>query len=268
MQRLPRLERLIELARRVPPPALFAGPAVVALVFAAALAAATSDQRGADKVWIGTEPYYEPFTYLVDGELAGFEVDLADELCRRAGLECVWVYEEWTELISSLAAGKYDAVMAALFDAPEWDEAADFTEWYHPPGAAAYAAPPGADPSVISERVAVLDDIAELDYLLATGATVLAYGTEAEAVQAVLDGEADAVFAGKQHLDTTDEIATGMLEYVGDEVIFDAAPAIAVREGDDALRTRFNDAIASMKADGSLNALLREWFGEDGPQFD
>ena len=151
---------------------------------------------------------------------------------------------------------------------PARNEVADFTEWYHPPGAAAYAAPPGADPGVIAGRVAVLGDTVEHDHLLATDATVLVYGTEAEALQAVLDGEADAVFSGKQHLDTTNEIATGALEYVGDDVIFASAPSIAVREGDDALRTRFNEAIASMKADGSLNALLREWFGGDAPQFD
>ena len=263
-----RLRPLLELTQRVHPAALLAGPIIAALIFALALADATADRRGGDRVWIGTEPYYEPFTYLVDGELTGFEVDLAAELCDRAGLKCVWVYEDWTKLLSSLAAGKYDAVMAALFDSPEWDEVADFTEWYHPPAAGAYAALPGADPDVIAGRVSVLDDVSELDYLMGTGATVLAYGTEAEAIQAVLDGEADAVFAGKQHLDTTDEIMTGALEYVGDDVIFDAAPAIAVREGHDALRARFNEAIASMKADGSLNALLREWFGGDAPQFD
>lgn len=263
-----RLRPLLELAQRVHPAALLAGPIIAALIFAVALADATSDQREADTVWIGTEPYYEPFTYLVDGELAGFEVDLAAELCDRAALDCVWVYEEWTKMILSLIDGKYDAVMAALFDTPERDEVADFTEWYHPPGAAAYAAPPGADPAVIAGRVAVLESTAEHDYLLETDATVLVYGSEAEAMQAVLDGEADAVFSGKQHLDTTPEIMTGVLEYAGDDVILDSAPAIAVREGDDALRTRFNEAIASMKADGSLNALLREWFGGDAPQFD
>ena len=263
-----RLRPLLELTQRVHPAALLAGPIIAALVFAIALADATADRRGGDRVWIGTEPYYEPFTYLVDGELAGFEVDLAAELCERADLKCTWVYEDWTKVVSSLVEGKYDAVMAALFDTPEWDAVVDFTEWYHPPGAEAYAALPGADPAVIAGRVAVLDDIAELDYLRGTDATVLAYGTEAEAIQAVLDGEADAVFAGKQHLDTTPEIMTGALEYVGGDVIFDTAPAIAVREGDDALRARFNEAIASMKADGSLNALLREWFGGDAPQFD
>lgn len=263
-----RFRPLLNLASRVHPAAIFAGPIVAALVFALAFAAATSDQRHLDTVKIGTDPDYEPFTYLVDGELLGFEVDLAAELCQRAELDCVWVYEEWTKMIPSLIDGRYDAVMAALFDTPERDEIVDFTEWYHPPGAAAYAALPGADPSVIGARVAVQSETAEIDYVLATGATVLSYEAEAEALQAVIDGEADAIFAGKQHLETTDEIIEGTLEYVGDDVILDSAPAVMVREGDDALRMHFNTAIQSMKSDGSLNELLRKWFGDDTPQFD
>ena len=263
-----RFRPFLDLASRAHPAVIFAGPILAALVFALAFAGATSDQRGADRVWIGTEPYYEPFTYLVDGELVGFEVDLAAELCERAELDCVWVYEEWTKMIPSLIDGKYDAVIAALFDTPERDEIVDFSEWYHPPGAAAYAALPGADPSVIGARVAVQSETAELDYVRATGASTQPYETEAEVMQAVIDGEADAIFAGKQHLETTDEIIEGILEYVGSDVTLDSAPAVMVREGDDALRMRFNDAIQSMKADGSLNALLREWFGGDAPQFD
>ena len=262
-----RFRPLLDLPRRLPPAALFAGPILAALVFAVAFADATSDRREADTVWIGTEPYYEPFTYLVDGELVGFEVDLAAELCNRAALDCVWVYEEWTKVIPSLIDGKYDAVIADLFDTSERDEIVDFSERYRPPDAAAYAALPGADPSVIDARVAVLGETASHDYVVTTGATVQTHEAEAEAMQAVLDGEADAIFAGKQHLETTDEIIEGALEYVGDDVTLDSAPAVVLREGDDALRMRFNDAIRSMKADGSLNALLREWFGADAPQF-
>lgn len=263
-----RFRPLLDLANRAHPAAIFAGPILAALIFALAFAAATSDPRVAEPVRIGTEPYYEPFTYLVDGELLGFEVDLAAELCERAALECVWVYEEWTKMIPSLIDGKYDAVIADLFDTPERDEIVDFSERYRPPDAAAYAALPGADPSVINARVAVLGETASHDYVSTTDATVQTHEAEADAMQAVLDGDADAIFAGKQHLETTGEIIEGTLEYVGDDVILPSAPAVAVREGDDALRTRFNDAIQSMKDDGSLNALLREWFGDDAPQFD
>ena len=37
---------------------------------------------------------------------------------------------------------------------------------------------------------------------------------------------------------------------------------MGIRETDADLKEKFNDAISSMKADGSLNKLLVEWFGD------
>jgi len=40
-----------------------------------------------------------------------------------------------------------------------------------------------------------------------------------------------------------------------------------VRESDTALKDTMNAAITSMKEDGSLNALIVKWFGEEAPLF-
>ena len=46
----------------------------------------------ADTVRIGTEGAYAPWNYIDDaGKIAGFEVDLGNELCKRANLECEFV---------------------------------------------------------------------------------------------------------------------------------------------------------------------------------
>jgi polar amino acid transport system substrate-binding protein len=36
-----------------------------------------------------------------------------------------------------------------------------------------------------------------------------------------------------------------------------------VREGDAELKDKLNEAIGAMKGDGTLNDLIRKWFGED-----
>jgi ABC-type amino acid transport substrate-binding protein len=46
-----------------------------------------------------------------DGKLAGYEIDLANDLCRRAKLDCSIGAGEWTSLIPSLNAGKFDLVL-------------------------------------------------------------------------------------------------------------------------------------------------------------
>ena len=60
----------------------------------------------ADKVRIGTEGAYAPWNYLDDsGNLAGFEIDLGNALCEKAGLECEWVANEWDSIIPNLIGG-------------------------------------------------------------------------------------------------------------------------------------------------------------------
>ena len=52
----------------------------------------------------------------------------------------------------------------------------------------------------------------------------------------------------------------------GPSVALDAGIGIGVREGDDALRDAFDEAIQAMKVDGSLNALIERWFGPSAQQ--
>ena len=71
---------------------------------------------------VGTEGAYPPYNFVNDqGEVDGFERELGDELCRRAGLECVWVTDEWDSMIPSLVAGDYEIIMAGMSITDERD---------------------------------------------------------------------------------------------------------------------------------------------------
>ena len=56
------------------------------------------------------------------------------------------------------------------------------------------------------------------------------------------------------------------LMIVGDPVQLGGGVGMAMREGDARLEA-FDAAITSMKEDGTLNALILEWFGEDAATF-
>lgn len=86
------------------------GKALV-LALAAPLVAVTP--AWAQKVTIASEGARPPFNQLDDkGELAGFEIDLARELCARAALDCVFVQQEWDQLLPALESKQVDAVMS------------------------------------------------------------------------------------------------------------------------------------------------------------
>ena len=85
------------------------------LILATAAVLAFTGAAGAQTVRLGTEGAYAPWNFLDDsGQVAGFEIDLGNELCARAELECEWVVNEWDSIIPNLQAGNYDAIMAGM----------------------------------------------------------------------------------------------------------------------------------------------------------
>jgi polar amino acid transport system substrate-binding protein len=115
------------------------------LAAAAALIALTGAASAQQTVRIASEGAYAPWNFLDDnGQLAGFEIDLGNELCRRAGLTCEWVVNEWDSMIPNLQAGNYDAIMAGMSITEERQQTIDFTQNYFPPDPSKYVAAAGS----------------------------------------------------------------------------------------------------------------------------
>ena len=113
--------------------------------------------------------------------------------------------------------------------------------------------------------VAAQTNTIQAGYIAASGATLMEFATPDETVAAVRNGEADAVFADSDYLlPIANEDADLMI--VGEPVQLGGGVGMALREGD-ARREAFDAAITSMKADGTLNALILQWFGPDAATF-
>ena len=232
------------------------------LALASALAFLATGALAQDTVRMGTEGAYPPYSYLNDsGELEGFEIDLGNEICARAGLTCEWVTNEWDSIIPNLVSGNYDTIMAGMTITPERDEVIDFTQDYIPPTPSSYLGL-SPDVDVASGIIATQTNTLQSTYVAESGATLLEFATQDETVAAVRNGEADAAFGDTDFLAPIVESSGGELTFIGEPVPLGAGIGIGVRESDADLKARLDEVLTAMKEDGSLNALLTQWFGE------
>ena len=237
-------------------------------IIAILIVACLSCSGGSDAVKMGTEGAYPPYNFINDsGEVDGLERELGDELCRRADLECTWVTNEWDRIIPNLVAGDYDTILAGMSITDERDEVIDFTQPYIPPNPSVYFAQAGAGDEVVTGKLAAQVSTIQASYLSESGATLVEYELAPDLVSAVLNGDVDAALVDLGF--ALDSIANSQerLALVGPKVILDAGIGIGIREGDSQLKDKLDRAIAAMKEEGSLNALIKKWLGPDAETF-
>lgn len=237
------------------------------LILATALFALSGGLAAAQTVRLGTEGAYPPFNFINDaGEVAGFEREVGDELCKRASLTCEWVTNEWDSIIPNLQSGNYDVIIAGMSITDERDEVIDFSQNYFPPAASAYVALT-ADADVKGGVVSAQVSTIQAGYVAESGATLLEFATPDETIAAVRNGEAVAVFADKDFLAPIVAESNGELQFVGEPVQLGGGVGLGLRESDTELKEKLNAAIQSMKDDGSLNALIEKHFGPETAKF-
>ncbi len=90
-----------------------------------------SISANADKIKIGTEGAYPPWNSKdASGNLIGFEVELAKELCAIMKHECTIVEQDWDGMIPALVMRKFDAIMAGMSITDERMKTINFSQGY------------------------------------------------------------------------------------------------------------------------------------------
>jgi polar amino acid transport system substrate-binding protein len=240
------------------------------LALAVAALAFTASAATAQVIRIGTEGAYPPFNFINEAnELVGFEIDLGNEICRRANLTCEWVINDWDTIIPNLVGGNYDIIMAGMNATPARAEVIAFADAYKRPDPSAYMALAGTDPSVMESGViSAQSNTVQASMVAETAATLIEFPTPDETIAAVRSGVADAVLADRDFLMTYMNDSAGEFEFIGTRMPPGEGVSPGVRQSDTELRATISATLAAMKADGSLNALLVQWFGDEVPLFE
>ena len=276
---------------------------VLSLVLALGLA--LLPQAALAKTWtevrIATEGAYPPWNYTDgSGQLIGFEIDLAHDLCRRMGVTCEIVTKDWETLIPGLQAADYDAIMDGMTITEARRQVIQFSASYAqtPTVFAVLKDSPLVSPASLSSRrdrldlsqvnpgeQTALDALREafagktvgvevaspaarfLQTFMADTVEIQEYAT-LEALDLDLEAKrVDLALASISHWRTL--LATqGGKDFTLIGPGLTGGPSgpgvgIGLRQSDADLALSFNRAIAAARADGTITRLAQQWFDYD-----
>lgn len=244
---------------------------LLSMMVSTALFAAGS-ALAADKVRIGTEGAYAPYNFMNDdGKLAGFEIDLGNELCKIAEVECEFVVNEWDSIIPNLIAGNYDAIMAGMSITDERKKTITFSDEYMPVDPSIYVAGDGAEfdfdnlegKSIGVQGATIQAAFAEEKY--GKNNTIKSYEKGDQSIADLIAGNLDMVLADGEFLKPAVEGSEGALKVVGPDEMIGGGIGIGMRQDDSALHEKMNAALAQAKKDGIVDELIAKYFDGKGP---
>jgi len=243
-----------------------AGVAMAALASGAAAVAQ-------DKYTVALDGTFAPHAMpKLGGGIEGFNVDLANMIAERMGVEMEIVATQWSGILPGLQAGTYDFVVAPTTITEERAENYIFTEGYlntdfqfvTGQNAEDVTDLKGFAGKVIAVNKGSAYDSWARELEGEIGWTVESYGTNTDAVQAVVSGRAFANVAGSTvtawAAKKNPNLKLSYLHSTG------KVWGMPFRKGDEALRAKVEPVIECMKIDGTIAELHEKWFGTKAPE--
>jgi len=221
-----------------------------------------------------TESDYPPFNYTgPDGNLAGFNVDLARLICEEIKVTCTIQMRRFETLLDSVASNRGDAIIASLAVTPQLRAKVDFTDPYYRAPARFVSRKDTVMPEIRPEylegkKLGAITGSAHEAYLKAffTDAAMTGYPSDEALRQALRRSEVDFIFGDAISLalwiNGTD--SDNCCAFSGGPFVesryFGEGVGIAVRRGNDLLRQALNWAMFRIWEKGRYTDLWLRYF--------
>jgi cystine transport system substrate-binding protein len=220
---------------------------------------------------IGTEGTYAPFTYHDEaGKLTGFDVELGSAIAQRLGVKPQFVESKWESLIGGLDLNRYDAVINEVSVTDERKLKYDYSDPYITSHAVLIVASDNT-------KIHSFDDLKgrKSANTLTSNVGRIAAAHGAEVIPAAgFEESLELVAAGR--VDATVNDSLSFLDYrkrrpdanikvaaVDTSASSSDRSAVLIRKGSPKLREAINDALASLRNDGTYLRISRKYFGRD-----
>lgn len=207
---------------------------------------------------------FKPFS-VTDGEgkMSGFDIDVAEAVAKELGLEPNQQKFKFASIVEGVKTGRFDAAVASHTINEERSQHVDFTTPYYYSGPQIFVRP--------DSKVEKLADLEGLEIAVAKGSTyatsaeevtdnIVLYDSDVTALEALANNRHDAVIT--DFITGKEAIGAG-LEIEGKELLGRSEQAIAIAKDNDELLKKVNEALDTLRENGTLKKISENYFGED-----
>ena len=238
---------------------------VIALSMVLVLFISCQKKEEKNKLYIGTNAEFIPFEYREGDNIVGFDVDLINEIAKIIGKDIEFVDMAFDGLLPALQAKKIDVIIAGMTATEERKQFVNFSEPYYESKQTILVHSNNEDiygfKSLQGKNVGVvLGYTGDLIVSEMSNVNVQRYGATSEAIIALKSQKVDAVVLdsepAKQYFDQNNDLKLVIsLDEVSSEEY-----AIAMRKEDTELLAQVNEALQTIKDNGTYDALISKHF--------
>lgn len=209
---------------------------------------------------------YPPFNFINDdGELDGFDIDIANALAAEMGVEAVPITTAWDGIIGGLKSKRFDTIIGSMAITESRLEEVNFTNPYYYDGAQFF--------STSNTELKSITDLKEGNVGVVTGTTYHDALSEMDNIADIMQFESDVDNMMALEQNRIDGLVTGRFvglqapeKYEVDlvpvgEMLYAEEIGIAVRKEDEAFIIALNNALETIVANGTYEEISNKWFG-------
>ena len=210
---------------------------------------------------MGTNSTFPPYEYYEGDEIVGIDVEIAQAIGEKLGMEVTVEDMEFDALIPALASNKVDIVAAGMTVTPERQESVNFTDTYAT-AAQVIIVKQGSDIAssedlngkILGVQMGTTGDslASEIE-----GAQVERFNKYFEAIQSVLQGKIDAVIIDSAPAKAFAEKDENLV--ILDEALSSEDYAMAINKDNTELLDKVNAAIAELDEEGTLDEIVNKY---------
>ena len=225
----------------------------------------------AKRLVLGLDVEYPPMGFIDEkGEIVGFDIDTAQEVCNRLGIELIKQPINWDAKEDDLNSGKIDCIWNGMSVSQERAERMNLSEPYVK-NELVFVVPGDSGVKVRrdlkSKKIGVqagstTQEALETSDIYYMGISVVALDNNVEIMRKLSAGELDAALIDSLVVYYLISMSNERYFVLPDSLVEEKC-AIGFRKKDRDLRDKVQEILQDMKADGTLGRISQKWFGSD-----